>query len=260
MLLKKAEVKSVSAILRALQTYDGCEIDVRLTKDRVVALFHDANHSRRRLVNTDFKDLEGVQTLEELIHHPQVIESINTNGKTLWIEAKEDSRSGLRKDLLYCKEVAERVENELKHSRLNLENTRIISFAPGILKHIKGIRTLRIIPYFYSASDCSILHYNHKTILNMLISLRRHIENTKRLGMNGLLFSKKYLQGLFSFFQPCLEELKSSAGKDFILGTEAQTLEEEIAYRDFVVITDYRGERKEERGEGAGPLICHRGL
>lgn len=258
--MKKAEIKSVSAILRALQTYDGCEIDVRLTKDRAVALFHDARHGRRRLLDTDFKDLDGVQTLEELVHHPQVIESINADGKTLWIEAKEDSRSGLRKDLSYCKEIAERVENELKHSPLNLENIRIISFAPGILKHINGIRTLRIIPYLFSASDCSIRRYNHKTILNMLISLQRHIEDTKRMGMNGLLFSKKYLRGLFSLFQPCLEELKSSAGNDFILGTEAQTLEEEIAFRDFVVITDYRGERKVKRGDGAGPLICHRGL
>lgn len=246
--------------MRALQTYDGCEVDVRLTKDRVVALFHDAKHGRRRLLDTDFKDLEGVQTLEELIHHPQVVKCVNNDGKTLWVEAKEDSNFGLRKDLQHCKEIAERIESELKNSRLNLENTRIISFSPEILKNIRDIRTLRIIPYLFSASYCFVPHYNHKTILNMLISLKRHVENTKRLGMNGLLFSKKYLHGLFTLFQPHLEELKSSAGKDFILGTEAQTLEEEMTYRDFVVITDYRGERNVERGEGAGPLICHRGL
>jgi hypothetical protein len=94
----------------------------------------------------------------------------------------------------------------------------------------------------------------------MLVSLKRHIQHTKKLRISGLLFSKLYLRGFFSYFQPSLEKIKSMGDADFILGTEAQTYEEEKAFKDFVVITDYRGERSAGRGENAGPLIYHRGL
>jgi len=35
---------------------------------------------------------------------------------------------------------------------------------------------------------------------------------------------------------------------------------QEKLFKDFVVVTDFRGERKSGRGKDAGPLICHRGL
>ena len=96
--MQKTEVKSISSIIEALRLYDGCEIDVRLTRDRVLVLYHDATYDNHSLLNTDFKDLRGVQTLEKLVSHPQVIELINENGKTLWIELKEDTTYGLKKD------------------------------------------------------------------------------------------------------------------------------------------------------------------
>jgi hypothetical protein len=254
------EKKPIDSILAALQFYDGCEFDVRLTKDRVIVLHHDARLKRRRLLETEFNDLKGFQTLEELIHHPQLIKLVNDEGKTLWIEAKEDSNRGLRKDSLHCQEFGRRVTDLLHNSSLRLENVRVISFSPEILVNTSGIHTLRIVPYLFSAKDFIIPHYNLETIAQMFVSLKRHIQHTKKLGIGGLLFSKLYLRGFFSYFQPSLEEIKSMEGADFMLGTEAQTFEEEKAFKDFVVITDYRGERMGGRGENAGPLICHRGL
>ena len=78
--------------------------------------------------------------------------------------------------------------------------------------------------------------------------------------IGGLLFSKLFMHGFFSLFQPSIAQIKSWKSDDFILGTEAQTFEEEKAFKELVVITDYRGERKGGRGKNAGPLICHRGL
>jgi hypothetical protein len=94
----------------------------------------------------------------------------------------------------------------------------------------------------------------------MFLSLWRLIQKSKRMGFDGLLFSKHYIRGFFSLFQPRIEEMVSWKKEGFILGTEAQTFEEEKVFQDFVVITDYRGERKDGRGADAGPLICHRGL
>lgn len=256
----KREKFSVSSIAAALQLYDGCEFDVRFTKDRVLVLYHDAKYNCRRLLDTAFRELKGVQTLEELIYHPQVIDMVNNRGKTLWVEAKEDSRLGLKRDIDYCEDIARKIFNLLSRSELRLGNIRIISFSPDILKGINGIRTLRIIPYLFSTTDSFIPRYNLKTAGQMLTSLRRHILNTKKMGIGGLLFSKLYLKGLFSFFQPSLEEVKSLETNDFILGTDAQTLKEEKLFKEFVVITDFLGERRGGRGESAGPLICHRGL
>jgi len=255
-----AEKNSVPSILAALRAYDGCEFDVRLTRDRVLVLYHDAKYNGRRLLETDFKDLKGVQTLQELINHPQVIKLINDNGKTLWIETKEDTTLGLKRDPVYCQELARRITDQLKDSDLKSENTRIISFSSEILKHISSFRTCRIIPYIFTRTDSLIRYYNHKTILQMFISLRRYILDTKKMGINGLLFYKRYLRGFFSLFQPSLEDIKLFRKDNFVLGTGVETYEEEKFFKDVVCVTDYRGERKGGRGKDAGPLICHRGL
>ena len=246
--------------MAALEVYDGCEVDVRMTGDRILVIHHDAENQHQRLIETDFKDLNGVSLFDELIHHPRLIKLINEESKTLWIEAKEDSASGFKKDPSLRKDIAQRLTAKLIDSELNLDNIRVISFCAEILTQVKEIRTCLIIPYLFSPTDNFFPFYNHKTVFQIFMSIRRHMQKAKRMGFNGLLFSKHYLRGFFSLFQPSMEKILSWKEEEFILGTEAQTFEEEKAFKDFVVITDYRGERKGGRGEGAGSLICHRGL
>lgn len=254
------ETKPLSSVVAALEEYDGCEFDVRLTRDRILVIHHDAEIHGQRLINTDYQDLEGISKFAELIHHPQVTQLVNEDGKTLWIEAKEDSSFKVRKDPSLRRNIAQRLTEELTDSGLDLSNITIISFCDEILTHVKGIRRCHIVPYLFSATDSRFPYYNPKTILQMFVSLQRHIKRAIKMGFDGLLFSKLYLRGFFSFFQPSQEEIVSWKTEDFILGTEAQTYEEEMAFKDFFIFTDYRGERKEGRGKNAGPLICHRGL
>lgn len=256
----KDETKPLSSIVAALEMYDGCEFDVRLTRDRVPVIHHDAEFRGQRLINTDYQDLEGVSSFDELIHHPRVIQLVNKAGKSLWIEAKEDSTFSVRKDSSLRRNLAEKLTGKLRDSGLNLDSIAIISFCGEILIHVKGIRRCQIVPYLFSATDSTFPYYNPKTIFQMFVSLRRHMHKAAKMGFDGLLFSKLYLRGFFSSFQPSLEKIISWMEEDFILGTEAQTLEEEIVFKDFFVFTDYRGERKGGRGANAGPLICHRGL
>ena len=254
------ETKPLSSIVAALEVYDGCEFDVRLTRDRVLVIHHDAETHGQRLINTDYKELEGISSFDELIHHPQVTRLVNEDGKTLWIEAKEDSSFRARKDSSLRRNIARRLTEELTDSGLDLDNITIISFCDEILTHVKGIRRCLIVPYLFSATDSRFLYYNPKTIFQMFVSLQRHIKKAIKMGFDGLLFSKLYLRGFFSSFQPSLEKIISWKKDDFILGTEAQTFEEEMAFKDFFVFTDYRGERKKGRGKNTGSLICHRGL
>jgi len=256
----KDETKPLSSIVAALEVYDGCEFDVRLTRNRVLVIHHDAENQGQRLINTDYQDLEGISSFDELIHHPQVTQLVNESGKTLWIEAKEDSFFIARKDPSLRRNIAQRLTEELTDSGLDLDNITIISFCDEILTHVKGIRRCQIVPYLFSATDSYFPYYNPKTIFQMFVSLQQHIKRAIKMGFDGLLFSKLYLRGFFSFFKPSLEKIISWKTEDFILGTEAQTSEEEMAFKDFFVFTDYRGERKEGRGKNAGPLICHRGL
>lgn len=256
----KNETKPLPSIVAALEVYDGCEFDVRMTRDRMLVIHHDAEVHGQRLINTDYQDLEGISSFDELIRHPRVTQLVNEDGKTLWIEAKEDSTFRVKKDPSLRREIAQRLTEELTDSGLNLDKITIISFCDEILTHVKGIRRCHIVPYLFSATDSRFLFYNPKTIFQMSVPLQRHIKKAIKRGFDGLLFSKLYLQGLFSFFQPSLEKVLSWKTEDFILGTEAQTFAEEMTFKDFFVFTDYRGKRKESRGKNAGPLICHRGL
>ncbi len=260
MFKKKEETKPLSSVVAALKEYDGCEFDVRLTRDRVLVIHHDAEIYGQRMINTDYQDLEGISMFDDLINHPQVTQLVNEDGKTLWIEAKEDSSFKARKDPSLRRNIAQRLTEELTDSGLNLDNITIISFCDEILTHVKGIRRCHIVPYLFSATDCRFPYYNPKTIFQMFVSLQWHMKKAIKMGFDGLLFSKLFLRGFFSFFQPSLEKIVSWKTGDFVLGTEAQTYEEEMAFKDFFVFTDYRGGRKERRGKNAGPLICHRGL
>ena len=174
----KIDKKSLSSIVRALEEYDGCEIDVRLTRDRIPVIFHDARHNGQRLIKTDFKDLKGFLTLDTLIQHPRVIRLINDKGKTLWVEAKEDSNHRKGKDSSLQKETAQRLTRKLMDSDLHLENIRIISFCTEILVHVKRIRKLKIVPYIFSATDHYFPYYNHKTVFQLFQSLRQHMQKT----------------------------------------------------------------------------------
>ncbi len=254
------ETKPLPSIVAALEVYDGCEFDVRLTRDRMLVIHHDAEINGQRLINTDYKDIEGISSFVELIHHPQLIRLVNEDGKTLWIEAKEDSNFRFKKDPSLRREIAQRLTEELTASGLDLDKITIISFCDEILTHVKGIRRCHIVPYLFSATDSRFPFYNPKTIFQMFVPLQRHIKKAIKRGFDGLLFSKHFLQGIFSIFQPSLEKVLSWKTENFILGTEAQTFAEEMAFKDFFVFTDYRGERKESREKNAGPLICHRGL
>ncbi|MFC2169323.1 glycerophosphodiester phosphodiesterase family protein [Acidobacteriota bacterium] len=248
------------SILAALEVYDGCEFDVRLTRDRVLVIYHDATYRQKRLLNLNFDDLKDVLAFEDFIHDRKTINLVNNAGKTLWIEAKEDSDSGFKRNSGQNKYLAESLQSKLKYSKLNPKNIRIISFSLEILKNINAFLTLRIVPYIFCATDSYVPLYNHRTILHLFTSIKRHIHKTKNMGIGGLLFSKKYLKGFFSLFQPRLEKLLDMGKDNFILGTEAQTIEEERAFKDLVIITDVRGKLKDRKQNNPRLLVCHRGL
>ena len=191
----------ISSILGALEVFDGCEVDVRMTKDRILVIHHDAENHRQRLIETDFKDLKGISALDELIRHPRVIRLINEKGKTLWIEAKEDSISGFKKDSSLHKDIAQRLAVKLTGSGLNLDNIRIISFCAEILTHVREIQTYLIIPYIFSPTDNFIPFYNHKTFFQLFMSLRRHMQRAKRINL------PKY----YAFVMPKLELVKEDS-------------------------------------------------
>jgi len=248
---------TVAAVAAALKDYDGCEFDVRLTKDGVPVLHHNSEYKGRRIWELDRKALPAVEGLSDLLGDERVKKAVNDDGKTLWIEVKEGSNKGLFRDDAYLQETAEAVRTALRESGLEPNNIRLISFQPRLLRCIKGFKRLPIVPFTYGAFDPGILHRTPRTYVEMLTPISVHIENAKERGFGGLLFSNRYLRGPFSAFQPKMEEIIALARKKFILGTEARTREEELAFRDLVVITDHRGKRT---GKGPKDLICHRGL
>ena len=54
---EKSESITISSILEALEIFDGCEVDVRMTRDRVLVIHHDARNRRQRLIETDVSNM-----------------------------------------------------------------------------------------------------------------------------------------------------------------------------------------------------------
>ena len=59
----------------------------------------------------------------------------------------------------------------------------------------------------------------------MFISLRNHILNARSMGFDGLLFTKLYLKGFFSVFQPTIDKIKKKGSlpllRDYYLKMDA---------------------------------------
>jgi len=248
---------TIDAVAAALKSYDGCEFDVRLTRDGELVLHHNSVYKGRPIWNQDRHDMRGVDGFGDLLKDGRMNKGVNEEDKTLWIELKEGSRRGFRRDDDYIKDTAEAVRFALKESALEKNNIRLISFQPLLLRPIRGFKRLPIVPFTYGAYDSGIRHRTPRTYLSGLTPLRTHIENARERGFAGLLFSKMYLKGPLSVIQPSINDIIALAGPKFILGTEAATREEEMAFRKLVVITDHRGKRT---GKGPMQLICHRGL
>lgn len=249
---------TVAAIKAALKKYDGCEFDIRLTKDRQPVLHHNANYYGLRIIENKLKDLKAVNTLEQLVSNQDVIDLVNKKGKTLWIEAKEESRYKLKHDPPLCKKIGKAIMDQLHTSSLELDKVHIISFSPLIIDQLSGIKKIQIVPYLYSHTDVEHSHYTARTFMDMFTNFKLHIKRAKARGHDGLFFSKLFFQGPFSTFQPKLKDMIKYAGKDFILGLDSKTAEEEKRYSDLVVVTDYRGKRGNYKR--AGQLVAHRGL
>lgn len=250
--------KSVNSLIKTLNLYAGCEFDVRLTKDNVPIIQHDAKNNKKFVCNMSFNELKDIISLESLINNSNVINLVNKEKRTLWIELKEDSRSKYKRDNYFSKEIAYSVLDLLINSNLDLDNIRIISFSTEILKFIKDIKVLRIIPYLYTGADSVFLKFNIRTFQDIFKSLKIFIYKTQDMGFNGLLFSKKYLKGFLSISQSSIDDLLLLKSSDFILGTEAQTLEEELLFKKIYVFTDYEGKRNINPVESKF-LIYHKG-
>jgi len=260
--LSQNTIKNICIIL---ENYDGCEFDIRLTKDEVLVLCHDAWYQQKRVIDTEFKYLQNILSLEQLVNDPEVMELVNKFHKTLWIEIKEERNINGKATDLYNEIIIDRIEKLLKASCVNLNNIYLISFSASILIKINKFKKLLIVPYY----DCS--SYGERSwkrkipftkigiYTKMLLPLKYHIQKAKESGFNGLLFPKQYLRGFISMFQPPLDNLLTFAGNDFILGTDADTFEEEQYFRKLVVITNYNGVRLKSNYRKQ-PLIFHKCL
>lgn len=253
---------TIKNLCTILKNHDGCEFDIRLTKDDVLVIFHDACYQEKRVIDTEFKYLQNILSLEQLTTDPKVIKLVNKLHKTLWIEVKEERNVNGKSTDLYNEIIVDKIEKLLKASRLDLNNIYLISFNTSILNKISEFKKLLIVPYF----DCSSYGERSwkrnipfdKTLvyIKMLLPLKYHIQRAKELGFNGLLFPKQYLRGFISILQPSIDNILTFAGKDFILGTDADTFEEEQYFRNLVVITNYNGVRSESNFRKQ-PLISH---
>lgn len=175
---------SLSAFKNALKKDIAIELDVQLTKDDVLVVFHDENIKRMTGINKELKDINYdelktyhlLNTKETIPTFKEVINLINSK-VMLDIEVKTTKH-------------VEKISNILLKQLANYNNFVIKSFNPKIVRYIK--KTNPNIEVGYLMTD----DYNNR-LYNLLLPSKLMIKYSKAnfLALDKkLLKKKKYLK------------------------------------------------------------------
>ena len=117
---KKIKENSVKAFERAIKNGFGIELDIRMTKDKVLIVFHDKEINGIKIENLMYKDIyDYIPKIED------VFELIEKLKGTVLLEIKES---------LFSKELRTKLMKELKYVNINFA---IISFNPRTVRWFK---------------------------------------------------------------------------------------------------------------------------
>lgn len=128
----KIPENSIAAFKKALKYNYSIELDVQLTKDNILVVFHDDNLKRmtgldKLIQETNYNELKELKLLDTKEYIPTLKEVLNLiNNKVLLdIEVKATKK---------IKEISTILNNELK----NYNNYVLKSFDPRIVRHLKS--------------------------------------------------------------------------------------------------------------------------
>ena len=129
------EENTISSFQKAIElNYDGIELDVQITKDGKIVVYHDKiiKNSKKKIIDSTYKEILETNTNDNIDIFPRLEEVLSKLGhKTIInIEIKDQSR----KPILIVEKVIEKIK------KFNLiENVIISSFKPQIIKKVKQI-------------------------------------------------------------------------------------------------------------------------
>lgn len=256
---------TIRSLSWGIQNFDGIEFDIRLSKDNVPVLHHDAYLKTGEVVaEHTWDDLEklGVESFESFLNN-EVISSEASGGKTLWLELKPDCD---RKKRLVHVEAADRLAIHLceviDRCETPKSSLRIISFATDLLTPFvrEGYKCYPILP---DINECAELKgvglYTRIMPAFMRRSLFSHGKRAKKQDWAGLMFARQYVTGPMSFRHPSFNKLLKLKKQGLQLGMNTVDLDDEQKYKAVIRFTDHAADYPRHGDDEDNQIIMHRG-
>ncbi len=250
-----------------LLNFDGIETDLRITSDNKVVIHHDYYTSTGDIIEkTESSKLlkQGVPLLKDFLADDIVIKYLTSSDdrRSFWLEIKTPCPKKGYPIASDAEKYANTVLELLDNVKPEKSRVGFISFNWDYLKAFNELSEYKVYPIMPTINECT----SHKIMVLKALpgffahSLSYHINKAKSLNFGGIFFSKLYVEGFLSFRHPSYKKLLSFQTKDFILGIDVNSEEEENKYRLIHRFTDRVRPFPRHKKNGEGDIIAHRGV
>ncbi len=255
----------IDALRWGLYNFDGIEFDVRIAADGIPVIHHDPTTASGKIIEkTPSVQLakEGIPSLHEMLNDEFILKCVRGEipNKTLWLEIKTPCKREYNKLAADPETFAEIIIQQISATRPDIDVIRIIGFNKSYLQAFSAtpFKTYPILP---TINECVS---ERMMILKALPgflhhSLLWHAKKAKELGFNGLLFSQLYVKGILSLRHVKYKNLIKLQSKQFELGIDTKTLQDEQEFRQIHRFTDLTTPHPRHAVNGEGRIIAHRG-
>ena len=261
--MTKLYPNTIEGLCWGLQNFDGIETDIRLGKDGLAVLHHDA-HTRDgdkiEFMNEEACHNQNVPLFREFLANETVHYEL-AKGKTLWIEFKPNCNNKKPIKAEIADQLYQSFVDVVSNSNLPRSQIKVLSFAKELLEPVRLAGEYKAYPILPYVNECN----NRGVILKgltrlMMKSLKSHILDAEEKGYGGLLFARQYVLGFLARRHPSYPKLlKLVENTDIELGSNLGSVDAEKDFPNFHRFSDKTQKFPRISGNQKAQIIAHRG-
>lgn len=261
--MTKLYPNTIEGLSWGLQNFDGIETDIRLGKDDLAVLHHDAftnNGDKIEYMDEDDCHSQNIPLFHEFLAN-EIVHQELSKGKTLWIEFKPNCNN--RKPIKA--EIADRLYQSfvdvVSKSNLPKSQIKVLSFAKELLEPVRLAQEYKPYPILPYVNECNNRGVILKGLTRLLMkSLKSHIEDAEKKGYGGILFARQYVVGPLARRHPSYSKLlKMIENTDIELGSNLGAVELEKDFPNFHRFSDKLQKYPRISGNPKAQIVAHRG-
>ncbi|MCY3411034.1 MAG: hypothetical protein INQ03_05280 [Candidatus Heimdallarchaeota archaeon] len=254
---------TIPGLIFGMSNFDAIELDIRLTKDEGLALYHDPilqdGRNIRNLTLEEYKQT-GFPTFEDFLINPEV-QKLAKQGRKVFVELKPDCSEGRSIHHEIAPILHSRFHELVDDSGIDKNALMMLSFQKVLLEPFAKENEYPVYPILPYISECN----NQFTLLKALPrilrkSLKSHIYDAVEKNYTGVTFARQFFMGFTKYRHPNYDKLCDLMDETGVqLGTNLGDKSLESSYPKFIRVTDQTSEYPRHAKPGEGLIVAHRG-